>query len=228
MQTVSAGQRRSIFTLIELLIVISIIIILLALLLPALHSARSRAHDASCTANLKQLQLLAFQYSAAYDAYLPPRCPKWPSTDWDKSWAWKKGPLVLFGLTEKVLLCPALQTPLSDAHKGFGSNLKCTYGIPFFNGGTASDTPVRVFRLKRPSLNGMFIDAMDYDWYGEGFVNPWNPASEIRSGKQHFRHRNRLNASYVDGHTAIIRIRTDLGRSEDNIHAFWEWCRRKQ
>ena len=60
-----------IFTLIELLIVISIIAILAALLLPALHQAREKAKQMTCLNNLKQNYLYMNHYAMDYKEYYP-------------------------------------------------------------------------------------------------------------------------------------------------------------
>lgn len=63
--------RDSAFTLIELLIVIAIIAILAAILFPVFAQARSKARQASCTSNLKQISLATLQYVQDYDETFP-------------------------------------------------------------------------------------------------------------------------------------------------------------
>ena len=55
------------FTLVELLVVISIIALLMAVLLPALSKARTQAKRIVCLSGLKQLTLGWMNYAAAYN-----------------------------------------------------------------------------------------------------------------------------------------------------------------
>jgi prepilin-type N-terminal cleavage/methylation domain-containing protein/prepilin-type processing-associated H-X9-DG protein len=59
------------FTLIELLVVIAIIAILAAILLPALSSARERAHSLNCLNNTQQLTLAWELYADDNNGWLP-------------------------------------------------------------------------------------------------------------------------------------------------------------
>ena len=68
-----AWRRRG-FTLVELLVVITIIGILIALLLPAVQAAREAARRAQCSNNLKQASLAMLQHEEQYKFF--------PSSGW--------------------------------------------------------------------------------------------------------------------------------------------------
>lgn len=64
-------MRRHAFTIIELLVVISIIVMLVSLLLPALRQAREAARSAKCLSNVRQVSVTTHQYATDYDGGCP-------------------------------------------------------------------------------------------------------------------------------------------------------------
>jgi prepilin-type N-terminal cleavage/methylation domain-containing protein len=63
--------RRSGFTLVELLVVITVIALLIGLLLPAVQSTRESSRRSSCANNIRQLALACHTYADGNGGYLP-------------------------------------------------------------------------------------------------------------------------------------------------------------
>ena len=76
-QSISRGRavrrgKRTAFTLIELLIVLSIIVLLIALLLPTLKIAREFGETTSCAGLIRHLQMGLLMYTAENKFWIPP------------------------------------------------------------------------------------------------------------------------------------------------------------
>jgi prepilin-type N-terminal cleavage/methylation domain-containing protein/prepilin-type processing-associated H-X9-DG protein len=74
------------FTLIELLVVIAIIAILAAILFPVFAKARSKARQATCLSNVKQIGLSMKMYMSDYDEAYPFGCIDMLSYSGNKWW----------------------------------------------------------------------------------------------------------------------------------------------
>jgi prepilin-type N-terminal cleavage/methylation domain-containing protein/prepilin-type processing-associated H-X9-DG protein len=62
---------RPAFTLIELLVVVGIIAILAGILFPVMAGARAKAHQTTCTSNLRQIGVAIMMYRDDWEHYVP-------------------------------------------------------------------------------------------------------------------------------------------------------------
>ena len=120
-----AGSRRRAaaggFTLVELLVVISIIATLAALLIPGVTLVKSKANDLKCSNNLRQVATGIIAWQGSHDDECPPSL----LAMFDAS-----SGLQLKGLETKLLICPipgiVLNTNLKISLFLSDPNLKCS------------------------------------------------------------------------------------------------------
>jgi prepilin-type N-terminal cleavage/methylation domain-containing protein len=108
--------RRDGFTLVELLVVISITAVLIAVLLPAITEARKNAQSAVCKARERQIGIAFYNYNVNFQQYYPYASPYWTSdygiqgTAGEQAWSFKINDyLGGYKLTDtpKQLICPS-------------------------------------------------------------------------------------------------------------------------
>lgn len=67
------GRNKRNFTLVELLVVVSVLVILLSLLLPALRQSIEKGRSVSCIGNLRQVGAGVLQYAESWNGYFTNR-----------------------------------------------------------------------------------------------------------------------------------------------------------
>ncbi|OGV47654.1 MAG: hypothetical protein A2017_21840 [Lentisphaerae bacterium GWF2_44_16] len=197
------GWRKCLFTLIELLMVVSIIMIMASLLLPALNKVRDTSKRIKCINNLKQVALYASMYSEAYNDYLLPTQAIYGGTN-------MKFPqlLVNLGITPPnsytgqtpimFYVCPSEKPgSISPHYDDPPSSWRGThYGLSAYvcgrtiTGGVYDRTLMKMNRVKIPS---------ERIYGGDGKGNSY-PDISATPGNLVMRHSNSGCVFYVDGH----------------------------
>jgi prepilin-type N-terminal cleavage/methylation domain-containing protein/prepilin-type processing-associated H-X9-DG protein len=178
------AKKKRAFTLLELLVVISIIASLAALLLPVLAAAKRKAKAAGCLNNMKQIILATKLYlddnrAAMVPLWVEQGASGWPGWTFDAAtfivskptYLWWPDKLRLdnFIPTQPTFSCPVLTQPATAAHgQSFSSNYTLGIGMNYPEYGAvvpASGNPDPVYasanegQVGNPSQSIVFADA---------------------------------------------------------------------
>ncbi len=188
------------FTLVELLVVISIIAVLAAMLLPVLKNARASGNTIACMGNMRQVGGAIHMYTMDFSGYYPHYAD---GTIWiDKLIAQQYTKL-------EVFKCKALKAP-----QNFST--ETSYGYNYYGAGSnfsSSDSNSALTnycnsgRVKKPSSFYILMDAVNSlsDTKGAYRIAPYYYSS-VSVGNPHVRHGAGLNALYGDCHSSIITV----------------------
>jgi prepilin-type processing-associated H-X9-DG protein/prepilin-type N-terminal cleavage/methylation domain-containing protein len=216
------------FTLVELLVVIALIVLLAAMLLPALARSKTQAQRAACVNNLRQLGLATEIYLGDNANLFFNRCqaPTSAGQRWWFGWlaagaegqrAFDLSAGVLFPYLHgsDVRLCPSPAWS-SPQFKPKGTNVIFSYGCNGYLCAAQNQDPVSANRISRPANIALFADAAQVNIF-QAPASPTHPMFEefyyvdletnyLNFNNQpngHFRHAQRANATFADGHVAL-------------------------
>ncbi len=224
-------MRRKAFTLVELLVVISIIGLLMSILMPVLAKARQFGKNAVCLSNLRQIVMCAFIYTNANDDYFPmavvmerrdgepPKICAWDFTNVPGQRDVEPGLLWQGEMLEKIQQCPVFKGPANwsdDPYTGYNYNRSYIGGsAAVLNGSVVPGTKVmssKINNIRRPSKCAVFGDGQ---WAGGAnkfmrapFPGKLDPGFFGRyAGTQGYRHMGRTNVAWCDGSAKSVRKR---------------------
>jgi prepilin-type N-terminal cleavage/methylation domain-containing protein/prepilin-type processing-associated H-X9-DG protein len=231
------------FSLIELMIVVSIIAILASLLLPALQIAREKARTITCLNNLKQLSLASSLYTNNYDGYYPPAY----YNSGVMHYAWD---ITVVGMVKNKNFKPGLlwqSSTISSEDSGIhqcpsfnGSDMWAGETFTGYNyntsyiGNDQGQAPAKLSQIRHPSETAVFGDG---GYAGGSNANKFMRApfgdrrggdsgfSGRAAGTQHFRHIKQSNLSFADGHASgIFKLyKNSYGNETANVYGLCGW-----
>ena len=232
----SSEKQKYGFTLVELLVVITIVAILASLLLPVLSSARSKAQGTVCTSNLRQLGIVGQMY--------------W-SDNGNRAFAYRgervdSGDLFWFGWLERgeegqrrfelakgvlhpylggrgVETCPGL-VYVDSRFKLKATGAAFGYGYNLHLAGGGARPGVQIDGLDKPGGTVFLADAAQVNTFQSPATNERPMLEEFyyvndRERTAHFRHDKKAIAAFCDGHVGQAGFET--GSIDDRMPDQW-------
>lgn len=220
------GGGRAGFTLVELLVVVSILAILATLVLSGYRVYLNLATRAHCSSNLRQLGTAVLLYTQDNNGAFPPYVKN--NTDGSKMWFFGKEPSQP-GVAEGARNLDREAGPLYPYIEAVGSVEVCKgfnygsalwkakfkgasygYGYNWALGGRNSGSPMNMVELRSSASVILMGDCGQVNTFQKP-ASPSKPMIEefyiINETYRtvHFRHNNRANMLFVDGHVELFK-----------------------
>lgn len=188
-------MRRPGFSLVELLVVLSLIALLISVLLPALGAARGSARSAKCLANLRTLGQGVIAYSVEFSGHLPLSSHTTGNAFDQGNWIIT---LEHFGVIPQARRCP------DDPVQRTTSYTINDYLEP--GGGGYS----RIDLIPRPAATVYAVEAHPLHTIDHlhAHLDNWASPNQMLGQIDVKRHRGASNFVYLDGHAAPLTWQT--------------------
>lgn len=201
------------FTLVELLVVVSIIAVLIALLLPAVQSARASARNTQCMNNMRQLGLGIGMYAEAHRGNMPLSSHDLAHDNEKDAWIYTVAPFL--ESVDAIRICPADPNGTGRLQNKLTSYVMNSYVCIRGDAGAVTNTN----RMQSLSKTFVAFETSDQvglthadhthgvNWFKDPLSRPnrvsltWN---RIRADIQTNRHGSHSNYLFADAHVESI------------------------
>lgn len=226
------------FTLVEMLVTVSIIAILAALCLKGVGSAMAWSQASKCASNLRQISVAAQAWSADNDgAFVPFASPDQDFYYGPCNWTGLLAPYMNVTLPSgriaftSTALLPAAVCPLHTKRWGYGQNLSLSGWTGQVGAIPAHTQPVKTGRITDLSNMIYFTDCATSDLSNEWKDGTWRPfsrppyfgkPSNPGAAGAYFGHQNNTaNVLWADGHVTAEKESSPCMTDVTQTNPYW-------